>query len=182
VFTLTFGIYCWLHAGALKSLYPKEDFIIEQEKRRLLLAKLQACDETMPLARFESRHGQIIWANRTAQELLGYSLQQLHRLPAGSLCHPDDRERVLRNALEQSGVPYECRIVTATDRVVHVEVRTTNDPSDTALRISFLTDVTRYVEERDRRIREYNSYQSLKNRRSAEDGLLADLVEGSNNF
>lgn len=177
VFTISFGLVCVSQRHLLQTLYPKEEFVIEQEKRLKLLNKMLACDSTMPLPRIESNRGRIIYANQAAENLLEYSRLELHRMDTAQFVHVDDRSKVLATVLNKKHDTYECRIITASGRLVHVEVRSTHDPENEDVRITFLTDVTNYVEQRDRYLRDFRLNRSQATRREAEDNLLVQLTE-----
>lgn len=179
LFTVSFAICCYLNRHSLQTLLPKEDFLIEQEKRQRLLTKMLVCDNVMPLARYETRHGIIVSANNRAQEEMGYTLLQFHKMAPGQLVHRDDRVRVLQNVLECSNLPYECKLVTASGRIIFAEIRTIVDPGDSDLHISFVTDVTPYVKERERRQQEYLANRNARARETAAENVLTEIAEQS---
>lgn len=138
----------------LNTLYPKETLLAEQKRNRQLITKMRIWDDTTPCAKFESRSGIILDANRAAMTLLGYARHELVGMSGRTLLHPDDRHVFEEIVLPGKNQTYEVRVVHKLGRIIPVEVHSAQAPYDLSLRLTFLTDMTRYVEERDRRIRE----------------------------
>lgn len=144
----------------LNTLYPKETLLAEQRRNRQLIAKMRIWDDTTPCAKFESRSGVITDVNLAGMKLLGYSRSELIGRLGRGFIHPDDAHYFEEIVLRRRNATYEMRIIHKSGRVIPVEVHSAQAPYDQELRLTFLTDMTRYVEERDRRIREERATRS----------------------
>jgi PAS domain S-box-containing protein len=144
----------------LNTLYPRETLLAEQKRNRELIMKMRIWDDTTPCAKFESRSGCVTDMNLAAMLLIGYSRSELIGKVGRQLIHPEDRHYFEEIILQKKTGAYEMRILHKTGRVIPVEVHSVQAPYDPELRLSFLTDMTRYVEERDRRIREERAIRS----------------------
>jgi PAS domain S-box-containing protein len=156
---LVLCVICHVRWPWLLTLYPKQTLLQEKARNARLINKLQIIDDTSPCAKFESRSGTITDANLAAMQLTGYSRHELIGMSGRQIIHPDDMHYFEELVLQRKTQTYECRILhkqhcAEVPRIIPVEVHTAHAPYDEELRLTFLTDMTKYVEERDRRLRE----------------------------
>lgn len=156
----------------LNTLYPQETLVAEQRRNRELIAKMQIWDDTTPCAKFESRTGIVTDANLAAIQMLGYTRQELIGMHGTTIVHPDDVHLYKQIALNRRNNTYECRLLHKLGHVIPAEIHSAQAPYDNELRLTFVTDMTRYVEERDRRIREERAIRCHENFKTAAHDLI----------
>ena len=157
----------------LNTLYPQETLIAERKRNAQLIIKMRIWDDTTPCAKIESRNGKLIDANLAAMKLSGYSRQELlHGIEPVNLLHPDDRHYYYEVVLQHKTTTYEARIIHKSGRIIPCEIHAAEAPYEEGLRLTFITDQTRYVDERDRRIREERAHRCHENFKAAAQDLM----------
>lgn len=137
----------------LNRLYSETSYMAQVRCNQMLLQKMEVWDQTMPIARFESRNGQILDANCAAEQLTGYTVAELTQGAPGFMIHPEDFTEWVEHIHKKSTATYEARILHKTGRIIRLEVYSVLAPYDTDLRITFATDVTEYRQQLEQQIR-----------------------------
>ena len=128
------GYFTAAHADVLVPLASAAAVAIEQALLTDMLreseAKFRALTETVASAIFISRSERILYVNREAERLLGYTREELLAMPSTRIIHPDDVETVRRRREarlrgEEVRSRYEFRLVDRQGRARWVDFTAT---------------------------------------------------------
>lgn len=164
----------------LNKLYSETSYMAQVRCNQMLLQKMEVWDQTMPIARFESREGRVLDANCAAEQLTGYTPDELMRGEPGFMIHPDDYAEWVDHIQKKSTATYETRILHKTGRVIRLEVYSVLAPYDTDLRITFATDVTEYRQQLEQKIRCRQRVNLQEDRKEAMAGTMRAASDYAN--
>ena len=148
----------------------EEALLLSEEKHRLLVAN---ASDAIVILQDES----IKFANPKAEEISGYSAEELTQISLVNLIHPEDRDMVLdryqrKSKEEKLTDTYTFRIQNKTGQEVWVQLKTTFIPWEgKPAALTFLRDISeiKQVEEREKQIKS----QLLQSEKMASIGQLA---------